>query len=163
MSKIVEDIENSFAEAAVIEYLHSKNPTFGGALYRVLDWKGMSVKELSEKCYLSTAQIHRYMQDEIRFIKVEPVIAFCVAMNLSPKISMSLVELAEKRYLVTQSHLSRIYQFIIKHAPEWTLDDANEYVDTLNDYCGVEGSMSHFPNEKSYERHLKKIGGNKDE
>ena len=116
----------------------------------------MSVKDLSEKCYLSTGQIYRYLRDEIRFIQIETVISFCVGLDVSPSISKVLIDLADCGNAFDYPRLSYIYKFIIKHAKEWTLDDVNEYIDTLNEASGIRW-LAYYPNEKSYQRHLKTV------
>ena len=116
----------------------------------------MSVKDLSKKCYLCTGQIYRYLRDEIQIIQIETVISFCVGLDATPSISKVLIDLAGCGYTFDKSHLSYIYKFIIKHVREWTLDDVNEYIDTLNEASGIDGGwLDYYPNEKSYQRHLK--------
>lgn len=156
MNEISNDICNNFVEADILKYMNCKHPTFGQALWKILDWKEMSVKDLSEKCYLSTGQIYRYLRDEIRFIQIETVISFCVGLDVSPSISKVLIDLADCGNALDKSRLSYIYKFIIKHAKEWTLDDVNEYIDTLNEASEIRW-LEYYPNEKSYQRHLKTV------
>lgn len=156
MNEISNDICNNFVEADILKYTNCKHPTFGQALWKILDWKEMSVKDLSEKCYLSTGQIYRYLRDEIRFIQIETVISFCVGLDVSPSISKVLIDLADCGNAFDYPRLSHIYKFIIKHAREWTLDDVNEYIDTLNEASEIRW-LEYYPNEKSYQRHLKTV------
>lgn len=156
MNEISNDICNNFVEADILKYMNCKHPTFGQALWKILDWKEMSVKDLSEKCYLSTGQIYRYLRDEIRFIQIETVISFCVGLDVSPSISKVLIDLADCGNAFDDSPRSYIYKFIIKHAREWTLDDVNEYIDTLNEASEIRW-LEYYPNEKSYQRHLKTV------
>jgi len=156
MNEISNDICNNFVEADILKYMNCKHPTFGQALWKILDWKEMSVKDLSEKCYLSTGQIYRYLRDEIRFIQIETVISFCVGLDVTPSISKVLIDLADCGNAFDKSRLSYIYKFIIKHAREWTLDDVNEYIDTLNEASGIRW-LEYYPNKKSYQRHLKTV------
>lgn len=156
MNEISNDICNNFVEADILKYMNCKHPTFGQALWKILDWKEMSVKDLSEKCYLSTGQIYRYLRDEIRFIQIETVISFCVGLDATPSISKVLIDLADCGNAFDKSRLSYIYKFIIKHAREWTLDDVNEYIDTLNEASEIRW-LEYYPNEKSYQRHLKTV------
>lgn len=95
MNEISNDICNNFVEADILKYMNDKHPTFGQALWKILDWKEMSVKDLSEKCYLSAGQIYRYLHDEIRFIQIETVISFCVGLDVTPSISKVLIDLAD--------------------------------------------------------------------
>lgn len=147
---------NKGTEKEALEYIQTKNLTFGEALWKTMDSKGMSVKELSDKCYLSTAQIHRYMQGEYRFPKFGAIMSFCVAMNLGVDLSMELMRLAGFNRMVTETYWHKRCQFMIKHASEWTMEDLNEYIGTLNEACGVE-TFEYFPNERSYQRHLKDV------
>lgn len=156
MNEISNDICNNFVEADILKYMNCKHPTFGQALWKILDWKEMSVKDLSEKCYLSTGQCYRYLRDEIRFIQIETVISFCVGLDATPSISKVLIDLADCGNAFDYPRLSYIYKFIIKHDKEWTLDDVNEYIDTLNEASEIRW-LEYYPNEKSYQRHLKTV------
>lgn len=48
MNEITNDICNNFVETDILKYMNDKHPIFGQALWKILDWKEMSVKDLSK-------------------------------------------------------------------------------------------------------------------
>lgn len=146
---------SNLLEDDVLEYINSNNLKLYQALWKIMDLEDMSVKELARYSYLSKEQIYRYLTDGgIKRFKIGNIVAFCVAMHVPPKVSKKLIQLSGCPYKPSGSVIDRRYQYILKKAPMWTMDDANNYIDRINATI-TEDHLSHLPNEKTYQRHLK--------
>ena len=142
-------------EDDVLEYINRNNLKLYQALWKIMDLEDMSVKELARYSYLSKEQIYRYLTDGgIRRFKIGNIVSFCVAMHVPLKVSTKLIQLSGCPYKPSGSVIDRRYQYILKKAPMWTMDDTNNYIDRINETI-TEDHLSHLPNEKTYQRHLK--------
>lgn len=142
-------------ENDVLEYIDKNHPKFYQALWRIMDLKDVTVITLSRDSYLSKEQIYRYLTDGgIKRFKIGNIVAFCVAMHVPLKVSKKLIQLSGCPYKPSSSVIDRRYQYILKKAPMWTMDDANNYIDRINATI-TEDHLPHLPNEKTYQRHLR--------
>lgn len=142
-------------ENDILEYIDKDHPKFYQALWRIMDLKDISVSELARYSYLSKEQIYRYLTDGgIRKFKIGNIVAFCVAMHLPLKVSTKLIQLSGCQYSPNDCIIDRRYQYILRRAYTWTMDDANKYIDRINETI-AEDHLSHLPNEKTYQRHLR--------
>ena len=145
-------------EEDVLEYISKDHPKFYQALWRIMDLKDVTVITLSRDSYLSKEQIYRYLKEKkyggvVRY-KTENIVSFCVAMHLNLKLSKKLIQIAGSPYNPKMCVKDRRYQYILKNAPIWNMDDVNRYIDRINETI-TEDHLSHLPNEKTYQRHLR--------
>ena len=139
-------------ENDILEYIDKDHPKFYQALWRIMDLKDITVLELARYSYLSKEQIYRYLKEKeyggVARYKTENIVSFCVAMHLN------LIQISGSPYNPKMCVKDRRYQYILKNAPIWNMDDVNQYIDRINETI-TEDHLSHLPNEKTYQRHLR--------
>jgi hypothetical protein len=106
------------------EIIRNLPATFGGALTKLKEWRGMTVERLAEKSLLSPKTIQR-MRTNINYkFEMGTVIAICIGLNLPCYISTALVERAGLAFKPTDEHVA--YQHLLTAYCNGTIHECNE-------------------------------------
>jgi hypothetical protein len=106
------------------EIIRKLPATFGGALIMLMEWRGITVDQLSEKSLVSPKTIQRMRTNIHHKFELRTVIAVCIGLNLPCYISTALVERAGLAFKPTDEHVA--YQHLLTEYCNRTIHDCNE-------------------------------------
>ena len=78
---------------------------------RLMKERGVTVEKLAERSGLSVISIKRLRTDPCRFFEIEEIVAFCIALQLPPKLSQLYVAASPAKFLETMD--MRLYQYMM--------------------------------------------------
>jgi len=97
---------------------------FGAALAYLMKWRKMTNEKLAEKSLTHPRTIQRLKNNPSDEYKTETVIAVCIGLNLIPKISLDLLELAGIKLKNTERDI--LYHKILSNRYKHTIHECNE-------------------------------------
>lgn len=111
------------------EVLRNLPGSFSGALKSFMKWKGKTVEALAEDCCLDPKTIQRMRNNEEYETTIETVIAICIALQLPPIASQTLISRSSCSLTFSEKHLA--YQFLLNSCYTKTIYECNDTLQRL--------------------------------
>lgn len=86
-------------------------------------------EKLSELSYISEQTIKQIENDERRGYTLETVISLCIGMNLSPDLSIPLIESSGYSISYNSSKLIVAYNYILRNMYYCSIDEVNQFLE----------------------------------
>ena len=122
---------NTFATGVkkMSEILEELPAGFAGTLDCLLKRCHVTTNKLSELTDLSVATITRYRTDNGMHRKLSIVVLICLALKLSPILSLNLIKKAGFSFTCSTEHTA--YQMLLILSPTPTIEQCNDYLISL--------------------------------
>lgn len=129
--KPIEELLAEISEANEASKIAAGLPRdFGGALVSLMKWRKLSNERLAENALMHPKTIQRLRNNREPDYKTETVVAVCIGLQLYPKISLELLNLAGITLKNTEKDI--LYFHILKTRYKSTIHECNELLAAAN-------------------------------
>jgi len=103
--------------------------SFTGTLKGLMEWQGVTVETLAERCGISPKTIQRLRNDEECKTTLETIVAICIGLKLPPPMSYDLIGKSRFSFIGSEKHMA--YRFILDGYYTHTLLECNDLLSKL--------------------------------
>ena len=98
--------------------------SFTGTLKGLMEWQGVTVETLAERCGISPKTIQRLRNDEECKTTLETIVAICIGLKLPPPMSYDLIGKSRFSFIASEKHMA--YRFLLDGYYTHTLLECND-------------------------------------